>query len=1201
MAYPNRVKRALLALLVGVSFVLQGTASVLAGTTGTISGTVQDPVTKSAIAGARVTAVSPSQSSTTTTDAGGRFVFLSLAPDTYAVSVEATSSRDQVVQSGITVQADQTISLTLGQPLKLKTIGSVTSRSSTALVKPGTTADVYSINSTLQDKASGVNGGGTLNSAWSAISTVPGVFVAPNQNGYIGAGASLSIRGGDYDQIGYEFDGVPINRSFDNYPSTSLSSLGQQEVQVYTGAPPANSEGDSLSGYINQVIRTGTAPPYKSLDLAIGTPTLYNRLAFETGGVNPSRTFSYYGGIGGYDQTFRYVDPFNGAGLSQNYGPELAPCQAPGSAGYFYAATCNGPGGADYTNGGTTPAYVLGPFNGYAQKEQLQRDAVLNFHFGIPQKDGNKDDVQVLYDNSHLLSTFYDAPDDLGGTNYLTDIGIPPVFIDAQQMLIPYGTVLPQTYTGGGASQYLFPSSPQGRDEFSNIPPNESDTLDNDQSIVKVQYQHNFGTSAFLRVYGYTYYSHWFENGPDTTYDDYLGVASPDYELSSHTRGLSLEFSDQLNSQHLLTVQGNYTTATSVRDNNSFYANQPGTYAGYMVNGSNPYNGTCYGAGGVAYVGCNFGAGNVVGGVPAFNAFTIGDAEGGTVTPATGTCGTGPCQYVVVAGGPTATYNTVVPKFSAFSITDTWTPTSRLNINLGLRYDDFTFDLPSTLGSGARTLFYNAFNESYCVTTPGNQLVQRAVAGGACPAGSVPANFTASAASTASYNELQPRIGATYTLDPLTVLRVSYGRYAQAPNTAFEQYNFLQPDAPNSLYNVYGFNTLGFDTPDHPVQPEVSNNIDGSIEHQFGSTGWSLKFSPFYRSTQNQIQDFFLNQKQGFVSGLNVGHQTSDGIELEIDKGDFARNGWAGRLSFTYTNSYIQYGELPNGAGTILSQLNANIKNYNIYTSFCQANPTSPKCAGGLTDGGAGTSVAYPCYLAGVGVAAGAGGACPTGSVANPYWNSPVQSLINDNADFPTFDIFPGGIGSSYDAYGAPYVATLMVQYKHNRLALTPAMQFVGGERYGAPLTESGVAPDTCTGALPGTTRYDVTTCGSTFTVPIPDTYTGVFDGIGSYVNPNYVSLNLQASYDVSPRVTLVGTFANIYTHCFGGSSVPWAVAGACGYGVVGGGAIQPIGNNYNPGDVIQPLLKYPYAPSFGGFPLTGFPFTMYFEARVKV
>ena len=77
----------------------------------------------------------------------------------------------------------------------------MTSRSAASLVRPGTTADVYSIGALVQDKASVLGGGGTLNSAWSAISSVPGVYIAPNQSGYIGAGSSaggsLSIRGGD--------------------------------------------------------------------------------------------------------------------------------------------------------------------------------------------------------------------------------------------------------------------------------------------------------------------------------------------------------------------------------------------------------------------------------------------------------------------------------------------------------------------------------------------------------------------------------------------------------------------------------------------------------------------------------------------------------------------------------------------------------------------------------------------------------------------------------------------------------------------------------------------------------------------------------------------------------------------------------------------------------------------------------------------
>ena len=82
MAIPQSFWRGVVAVLLLVAFVLQGTISVLAGTTGQISGTVVDPQSNQPISGARVTAVSPSQSATTTSDATGRFSFISLAPDT---------------------------------------------------------------------------------------------------------------------------------------------------------------------------------------------------------------------------------------------------------------------------------------------------------------------------------------------------------------------------------------------------------------------------------------------------------------------------------------------------------------------------------------------------------------------------------------------------------------------------------------------------------------------------------------------------------------------------------------------------------------------------------------------------------------------------------------------------------------------------------------------------------------------------------------------------------------------------------------------------------------------------------------------------------------------------------------------------------------------------------------------------------------
>ncbi len=1143
-----RMGRSIGAALMVLAFVLQGTTSVLAGTTGAISGNVADASTNKPIPGARVSAVSPSQSSSTTTDASGRFSFLSLAPDTYTIAVGATSGYDAAAISGVTVQADQNLSVSISQPAKLKQIGSVTSRAASSLVKPGTTADVYSINAVMQDKASGVGGGGNLNSAWSAISTVPGVFVAPSQAGYIGAGATISIRGGDYDQIGYELDGVPVNRAFDNYPSGPLSSLGQQELQVYTGATPANSEAEGISGYINQVIRTGTSPASRNLTLAMGTPTFYNKVAFEAGGANASRTFSYYLGAGAYDQNYRYYDQYNGASLQQNWGAPLGFCGAG-----VTASSCFGPRGQDYTNGGTTPAYALGPYTTDALAQVRDRDTVANFHFGIPRTGGNRDDIQLLFDNNAIWNPAYNSTNDMGGAAFLDMIGAAHTYIDGFNFTgAPVGSLLPAAYSGGGVSRYLFPQSPFGRPLGAQIEPDRRDEFVNNQSIVKLQYQRNFGTNAFLRVYGYTYYSDWLQTGPQSTQMNFLGYVPSDYELHSHTRGASAQYSNQLNSQHLLSIQGSYTTATTLRDNNSGIG-QTGN-VGWLVSSAAPTSGICYSATGAPIVGCGANT----------QTFTLRQGFNGTVTPANtingGVCGTGTCQYILGENGVRATYNTVMPKFKSFSITDQWKPTDRLNVNLGLRYDGFEFDGSDTSGSPARTMWYNAYN----LLNPTAPLVNPG-------AGQIE-----------SYSELEPRFGATYTINPTTVLRASYGRYAQAPNSAFEQYNFLQQ---NDLASLARFGTFGLPTtPGHPVRPEVSNNYDFSLEHQFGRDT-SMKLTPFLRKTQDQIQQFFLDQKTSFVSGLNVGRQTSEGVELELDRGDFSRNGLAARLSFTYTNSYINYTRLGNG-GSIIDGFNANISAYNAFTR-----------------GGGGA----PCYT----TAGARDNACAAGSIANPYYNAPTQPLMDVNANYATYNIFPGAVGAGgYTSYGAPFVSTLIVQWKHGPLAVTPALQFTGGNRYGVPLSTPGIDPSACTGGLasaiagdprypygaPGGQPFDQTTCGSNFAIPNP--FTGRFDNVGAFVAPNQLLLHTQVTYDVNKRITLVGNFANIINRCWGGTKVPFAVTNACNYAATfgAGAGPQPIGNQYNPGNTLQPFLATPYDPVFPGFP-----FNMYFEARIKI
>ncbi|HEY6325382.1 MAG TPA: TonB-dependent receptor, partial [Candidatus Cybelea sp.] len=985
------------ALLLLAMFFGQATWT-LASVTGGLTGTVVDADTAAPIAGAQVTASSPSQSVTVNTDAAGHFSFLTLGPDTYTVTVSKSGYQNTSVPGQI-VFADTVQTVAVRMPKALKTIARVSAQAAGALVKSGTTADVYSINAAAQAGSAALGGGGLINQAYSAISTVPGAYVIPNQTGYY---ATVNIRGGDYDQVGYEFDGVPVNRSFDNYASSSASSLGNAEVQVYTGANPATSEGQGLSGFINQVIKSGTFPGYATGSLGIGTPAFYHRAAVEVGGATPDRMFSYYFGVAGLNQSFNYINSNNGSEYDNWLGPAVGIVTGP--FGKPFA-----PGWSLFFGGNGDAYYPLGPINWVNNDAQVGlgtiygRNTVVNFHIGIPHhNDAGRDDIQLLYDDESLKNQEYYNAGTFASpfcTGAAAQSGAACMYLVNGETLstltgggVPYGTSVPVTFTNtytwgcaptvgktfnstalnglaGCVRTYGFPN---GVDVGSPtnpavIPPGAPDTSYNDTAITKVQYTKNFGSSAFLRLYGFTFYSDWFLNAPyNISFCYFFCNLAPDYELSTHTRGLSLEFQDQLNEQNLLSIAGSYTTARIIRDNNGFYnLGGEGNFVN-VVNAAAPYSGYCYNPTSTTptvVVNCN---GNKIPLTPTYN--NPGLPSLGATCPIPGKPHDGSaCTYMVSENGLNGTYSGTVPNFYGASITDQYRPTDRWLLNVGVRLDSFGFVGQNTLvpplgGSGqARAFWFNAYNLDNCVNTITGAPFANPAPGKACPTGShianvqnVPANFT--------FNIWQPRIAGTYTASPDDVLRFSYGRYTEAPNTAFEQYNTRQEDLAD--YIGSHFLQFGRNSPGYPIQPPTSINYDISWEHRLKGTDWSFKLTPFLRQTQDQIQQFFLIPQNGFVSGLNVGSQRSEGLEFQVQKGDFSRDGISGLLSFAYTNSYVHYGPIAAGASgsTVLAPINNSIAQYNAYTKFCATHPSAlnTTCGGSTSNG----MTANACYTA---------------------------------------------------------------------------------------------------------------------------------------------------------------------------------------------------------------------------------------------
>lgn len=1139
-----------------VAFICQGTL-VLAGTTGTIGGTLIETASKAPISGAKITVTSPTQTASTTTDANGRFSFISLAPDTYTVSAEL-KGYDAVSRDGVTVFADQNQILSLNTAKSLAVIGQVRTRAASDLVRPGQTADVYSVGAAQTQAAQALGGGGNLGQTYAALASVPGVYIP--QGASVGQNfAAPYIRGGDYNQVGYEFDGIPVNRAFDNYVTNTQGVTAQSELQVYTGGIPASSAGQGLSGYINQVIKTGTYPGTAKAEAVIGGPSFYHNLNVEVGGATPSRNFSYYLATTGWSQDYRVGNQFNGEGLN----PLFLSVVSQNDDG----TVVGGPGNV----GGTANIYT--------------RESIANFHFGIPhKKDAGKDDIQLLYSVGSQKSTSYNSINDYGGPNSPgiqwgingnpngpTTTTDPATYFDTHV----YNGPLLSKFDPANVALYYYPSAPPHAFNAGVIDPNLRGSFQNDNGIVKVQYQKNLGSNAYVRLYGYSNYSRWFIYDPaGALYENITPEGTIDYELSSWTRGLNLSFADQINANHLLQGSAEYTFANVVRANNSTAAG-----SGPRIQLRDPATGYCYdqtGALSTCY--------KSVTGLTDANTFTTSTVP--TVVPAGVPAGT---DYLVSASGYSATLNTVQPKFSAFSLSDQWRASDKLKFDLGLRLDHFIYSLADTsqaaIVGGNEAALFNDYNAEHCYDPATDSVSSTTVVPGtACPGTLIHTNLSNTYAGNVSSTVLQPRIGGTFTVNPDTVIRASAGKYASPINSAYVQYNRAGDLA---SFTANTFFAYGFNTPRHDARPQISNNYDVSFERHIKGTPVTFSLTPFLRNTKDESQSFFIDPKQNFVSGLNVGKNRSYGLEFLARYRDFANDGLSGQVSFTYTNSKTKYDNFSGTTRNVIDTINDYIvgnatKGIVGYNQLTQAGGGSPCYA--QADGS-------PALLAGT--------TCAAGYNPNPYYNQPIQSVLDRNGSYSPYDVFPGvnpgslaAVGSSA-SYEIPWVTTIVAQYKKHGWRFIPTVQIDSGVKYGTPFAWAGYDPSSGCDAI-----NNPVGCGTIFR---PNPYTGSFDKLGQFQSPTDLTFSAQIAKDISPKATLTLIAANIYHACYSHGK-PWENAGkqACGYfqntGFSGGGAY--LGNALNPGVTYQAVQSDPYGYAPG---TVGLPLNLYLSLQVKL
>jgi hypothetical protein len=937
------------------------------------------------------------------------------------------------------------------------------------------------------------------------------------------------------------------------------------------------------------------------------------------------------------------------------------------------------------------------------------RENVANFHFGIPHRhDTGRDDIQLLYDNFFYQTSAWDNISTVGGLNFLNTamspagtnpngsgyyntflsnfgLGLPTAqypqytsLCDFENLLvlagappcastgaspIPYFDAYQVNATFGQSAlgspnilkQYYFPSTNLNRPFQSGYSPYQVSDTDNNGTVVKLQYQHNMGANAFLRLYGYSFYSDWTQNDPNYSYIPFAVAAatSGDYEVNAHTRGINAEFADQLNEQHLLTVIGSYTTATMLRNNNAQYTFAPNTTPIATLGSGN----TCYDAytnqQGSQFIDPGYttidpvthkpvssvSPGQPVSCLSALAGAPIAAVEAGScpTSSAPFTCLQTPAG---LPGGATwsltqnlgadANINTVGPKFWNAAVQDEWKPGDRWDINAGVRFESYGYQL-GNVASQEQAFWFNQINTTACVDpqglqqasvtdqTPGISRSQSAsgypsyittAPGAACPVDistghqlyhpgqqGIPL-LSLGQTGTITHDTASPRIGFTYSMSPNKVLRFSFGRYTQPTPTAFEQvltYGDGYQMATN-LYDSHYYNIgLASDVHDNPIQ--FSNNADMSYEQRLNGTDWSFKISPFYRHTVNQSVEVSL--PGGLAGAFNSGTQQSTGVELAIQKGDPSVNGWSGQLSYTYTQARLKYA-LIDGTNIVSTMLNS----------------LKPLLSLEKINGGS------PCYIGGAGQATCTPGTA--GEITNPYYNDTItQAQLNAqfplSAYYPTYaNIFPDGLQSGDGSTAIPpNVFAGFATWKHDKLQATLTANLWQGYAYGAPTDIAGLDPRSCaanqgdTGIVATSLNADYQTCTSSIAIPNP--YTGQFNNIAQFRDPWDFNLGMAFGYDLSPRIHATVQLANVLNRCFGGSAEPWTAAFkpnayvcAYGYNTTFIGVTPGAGYFYGTGghDPVNGTTGYPklfdqaYAPSPNQI---ASPFQAYFQVQVRL
>jgi hypothetical protein len=275
--------------------------SALAETAGIVKGAVTDDHTHAPLAGVAVTASSPSATYHTVTDAQGRYTFLTVLPDNYAISFRANAYQPASTVIVVLNGSQQTVDMALSKVLKV--IAVTHARSGGSAFQRGMTIDTYTVTG---NQIAMVQGKTFNTDENQLLRSIPSVTIDKS--------GTVSIRGGFAFEAAYEFEGIDYTTPSANLQNT-LQNIGNfgllngvGSVQLIPGGGDAT-HGNTGTGLVLFTAKHGTYPGFFNVDAeALMFPYLH-QLGLEWGWADPKQRLSNYAGFIGVRRNFQYGVP----------------------------------------------------------------------------------------------------------------------------------------------------------------------------------------------------------------------------------------------------------------------------------------------------------------------------------------------------------------------------------------------------------------------------------------------------------------------------------------------------------------------------------------------------------------------------------------------------------------------------------------------------------------------------------------------------------------------------------------------------------------------------------------------------------------------------------------------------------------------------------------------------------------------------